>query len=127
MPFKKLQIPWNKGKKLHYKVWNAGKTGIHLSLATEFKKGENTGENHHLWKGDNVSYASLHKWIYRYKNKPKKCEQCEMERRLYWANKSRHYKRDLNDWLTLCQSCHMKYDKVHLKRKRDVKGRFLSS
>src|SRR3990167_9387409 len=39
MKFQKQQTPWNKGKKLHYPIWNKGKKGIHLSPDTEFKKG----------------------------------------------------------------------------------------
>ena len=38
--FKKGSIPWNKDKK-----------GIHLSPATEFKKGQFVGKNHPTWKG----------------------------------------------------------------------------
>lgn len=38
--FKKGRTPWNKGMK-----------GIHLSPATEFKKGEIIGKDHPSWKG----------------------------------------------------------------------------
>ena len=38
--FKKGNVPWNKGLK-----------GIHMSPATEFKKGELTREKHPSWKG----------------------------------------------------------------------------
>lgn len=38
--FKKGNIAWNKGKK-----------GIHLSPATEFKKGDKVGDKHPSWKG----------------------------------------------------------------------------
>jgi hypothetical protein len=33
------------------KPWNAGVKGIHLSPATEFKKGEMVGSDHYSWKG----------------------------------------------------------------------------
>ena len=33
------------------KPWNKGLKGIHLSLATEFKKGQHIGEKHPSWKG----------------------------------------------------------------------------
>ena len=38
---------FNKG----HKPWNAGMKGIHLSPATEFKKGETAGDKHPQWKG----------------------------------------------------------------------------
>lgn len=38
--FKKGHITWNKGLK-----------GIHLSPKSEFKEGQNVGENHPSWKG----------------------------------------------------------------------------
>ena len=70
-------------------------------------------ENNPSWKGDEVKYTSLHQWINRKLGKPKKCEHCgEIEKRLEWANKSREYKRDLTDWISLCISCHKKYDQT---------------
>lgn len=76
------------------------------------KKGRPTGENHHLWKGDNVSYSTLHRWVVRYRGRPQKCEFCgTTEAKVYdWANKDHQYKRNLDDWLRLCRSCHRNYD-----------------
>lgn len=83
------RIPWNKGKS-----WD-----------------ERFGDNHPLWKGDNVGYVSLHRWVYRHKGKPICCKKCHDIRSKYqWANISRTYKRDLNDWVSLCSSCHKKAD-----------------
>ena len=36
----KGNIPWNKGKKLHYKVWNKGTKGICKANSTSYKKGD---------------------------------------------------------------------------------------
>ena len=83
-----------------------------------FKKGEDTWNkgkvtgfippNH---KGDKVGYAALHDWVSRWKVRPKGCEHCGIEgKRLEWANKSHEYKRDLDDWMSLCKKCHVKYD-----------------
>lgn len=38
--FKKGNIPWNKDKK-----------GIHLSIKSEFKKGQRSGDKNNTWKG----------------------------------------------------------------------------
>jgi len=100
--------------------------GQHSSPETEFKKGEapwnkgkksNRGEElHHNWKGDDVGYISLHQWVARHKEKPKKCEFCESNRNLQWSNISGEYKRDLNDWQCLCAKCHYKFDRGGKKK-----------
>lgn len=75
------------------------------------------GQNHPLWKGDDVGYSGLHYWVYRHKGKPSTCEHClKNSGRFEWANKSREYRRDLNDWISLCYSCHDKYDEVRKKQ-----------
>ena len=66
------------------------------------------------WKGDNIGYASLHQWVAKKLGKPSKCEFCGKEepngRKIHWANKSHEYKRNLEDWIRLCKSCHVRYD-----------------
>jgi hypothetical protein len=77
----------------------------------------NKGENSYAWKGQNVSYDGLHKWISRELGTPSKCEFCgdTSDRRYEWANKSREYKRDLSDWIRLCRPCHADYDDIASK------------
>ena len=62
------------------------------------------------WKGDNVGYRSLHYWVYKHKGDPNTCAFCGTDLKLNWANRSGEYKRDINDWISLCVSCHRKYD-----------------
>lgn len=70
-----------------------------------------TGNKHFAWKGDDVGYYALHSWLRRHKKLPKECIHCGKKNiKLQWANKSRRYKRDLNDWIALCIPCHSKYD-----------------
>ena len=70
------------------------------------------GEKNKFWKGDEVSYRQLHKWVYTNLGKPSLCEYCgETRGRIEWANKSHKYKRDLKDWLMLCKKCHVAYDR----------------
>lgn len=70
------------------------------------------GEKNWNWKGDDVGYQALHAWVRKHKGVPKLCEHCgTVERRKYeWANVSKQYKRDLNDWVRLCTPCHRKFD-----------------
>ena len=81
--------------------------------------GKGLGENNYKWKGNNVSYSGLHYWIIRQKGKPKICEHCGAnckERKLTWANVNHKYRRNLDDFISLCYSCHKKYDlKYNLK------------
>lgn len=47
---------------------------------------------------------------------PDTCEECGrtglIGRQIHWANVSKEYKRDLADWIRLCQKCHKAYDLV---------------
>lgn len=87
--FPKGNIPWNMGKK-------------HMQ-----------DDKHPNWKGDEVGYDALHKWIKRKLGKPSKCENCKKQfegKNIHWANKTGLYKRNTTDWLRLCAKCHRQYD-----------------
>lgn len=77
-----------------------------------FKKGERLRENHPLWKGENATYITKHKWVVYHKGRPKFCESCgdENKNRYEWANISGKYLRDLDDYIRLCKKCHFKFD-----------------
>lgn len=83
------------------------KKGERISVKTEFKKGILPLN----YKGDEVGYGALHHWVRYHKGRACKCEKCGSENSVNWANKSHEYKRDLDDWVELCQKCHMKYDR----------------
>lgn len=70
-----------------------------------------SGENSPVWKGDKVGYDGIHSWVRRNKGKPNKCSFCKSIEKIEWANKSHKYKRDLDDWISLCHKCHFQYDK----------------
>lgn len=98
---------------LGQKSWNKGKKFPNLS-----------GENHWGWKGDKVGYNSLHSWIRKYKGKPIICEHCGKEKTtpksIHWANVSGKYLRDLSDWISLCASCHKKYDNFNYHKIKKI-------
>jgi len=99
---------WNKGIK---RYWDS---------PAEFKKNEPriSGKNAYQWKGENVGYRGLHRWVAKLKGKATTCEFCGKigtGKQVGWANKSGEYKRELSDWISLCGSCHNKYDDIHTK------------
>ena len=67
-----------------------------------------------FWKGNEVGYSALHEWVIKKLGQPSKCKHCNQDdlsgREIHWANKSKEYKRDLDDWIRLCVPCHKKYD-----------------
>ena len=91
-------------------------TGRYMPNDGQFKKGDNSNDKHHYWKGEAVSYSAMHKWVNRHLGKPDKCEHCGKDgltgKNIHWANKSHEYKRQLDDWLRLCVPCHKKYDTI---------------
>ncbi len=93
--FKKGIIPWNKGKQPSYIQQ----------------------ENHHGWKGEKVGYRALHYWVERRLGKPMLCifEDLTCKGMMEWANIDGKYKRNLNDWMSLCRSHHRRIDN---KRKK---------
>ena len=68
---KMLKSLWiKKGMKLPYRVWNKNKHGLQVAWNKGLTKKDKrvlkyvrTGENHHMWNGNKVSYTSLHSYI----------------------------------------------------------------
>jgi len=98
--------------------------GMHLSPATEFKKGISSnnpkrlaslprGKNHYKWAGDQVSYHGIHEWVKKTLGKPSSCGMCgtEKSKRFMWHNISGEYRRDKNDWERVCARCHANFHK----------------
>lgn len=80
------------------------------------------GQNHPLWK-EKPSYQALHTWVRRHKNKPNNCEKCgKSKKRLEAANISGKYKRDINDYIYVCNSCHNIMDGRVNNFKNHVRG-----
>lgn len=95
-------------------AWNKGTTGLMVCWNKGKLVPKVTGEKNPLWKGDNVSYRSLHKWVERWLGKAYECVYCGKEKfkqRIEWASVSHHAKRDLSDYISLCVTCHREYDR----------------
>ena len=89
--------------------------GNHLSLENRKKLSESRKESGNPnWKGDDIKCINaIHAWIKRRKLLPKKCEVCGEERKLDLANiKNHNYTRKLQDYMWLCRSCHIIFDRV---------------
>jgi hypothetical protein len=101
----------------------------HGNIGGGVKKGQYLGEKHPNWKGDEIGYRALHKWVEFRLGKPRFCENCGngnlTHREYHWANISGLYKRQLSDWRRLCVSCHSKFDFKEGKRVRNYKGQFI--
>ena len=73
------------------------------------------GNDHPLWKGNNVGYRALHRWVEGQLGKPDKCQNCLSDnltgRQIHWSNVSHEYKREVDDWQRLCAKCHKAYDR----------------
>jgi hypothetical protein len=101
---------------------NRNKAFAKSGIKTRFKKGHKpspnrqmpSGKEHRLWKGENVGYRGLHYWLRRIKGIPQRCEHCGLERTtpksIHWANIDHQYRRNPDDYIALCKSCHKLYD-----------------
>lgn len=77
-----------------------------------------SGENSKLWLGENAGYFSKHEWIREQGIDRSKCSHCGINGLHYkngrWSiefcNISGEYKRNVEDWITLCRKCHRKMD-----------------
>lgn len=82
------------------------------ATGTPFTKGQTAGENNNNWKGGTATYQAKHMWVKYHYGRPSECQHCgTTDKRMYhWANISKEFKRDKNDWLRLCVPCHKRYD-----------------
>jgi len=66
----------------------------------------NSGEKHYAWKGDNIGYHALHKWLRKNMPKPEECQGCNKKESLELANITGIYTRDFINYKYLCHKCH---------------------
>ena len=122
----------NKGYKQteeHHKKLLKAITGKVRSLESRKRYSKSKmGDRNPTWKGDKVKYAGLHLWIQRQLGKAAVCVNGHIASVYYWANISGKYKRDVNDFRQLCNSCNGKegwIGRKEVKRYRDNLGRYI--
>jgi hypothetical protein len=71
------------------------------------------------WLGDAAGYSAVHNWIRKRKIKTGCCQNCGAERHTQWANVSREYRRELEDFVELCVPCHKRYDLYCLREENE--------
>lgn len=79
----------------------------------KFKKERFRGSKNPQWMGNKVSYRAIHMWMQNNYGKANICEgeNCKKITTYYeWANLSGKYKRNREDWIKLCKSCHALMD-----------------
>ena len=98
------------------KISETRKKRIALGLIIQAK-----GEDDSQWKGVSASYRVIHHWVQKNKGKAIVCVECGSTRFVQWANISGKYMRDLNDYKSLCKSCHNKFDGIARNLRKESK------
>ena len=78
------------------------------------KLAEASKGNKSHWKGMKASYRAVHMYIDKLLGKPRLCAECGTTKaaRYEWANISGKYLRDESDYIRMCKSCHVKFDRA---------------
>lgn len=96
-------------KKRDTTAWNKGLEGFGKWAKTAGIAGKDSP----TWKGEDVGYRGLHVWVELVLGKPDTCTYCNKKgtgHNMHWANISKQYKRDKEDWVRLCPKCHKAFD-----------------
>lgn len=98
------------------------RSGLEYNIVAENPAWFKGGEEHPWWKGDDVSYRRLHKWVEDHRGSASEfpCDHCGEAQAEDWANISHEYQRELDDYMPLCKKCHAAYDKEDKARKREL-------
>ena len=102
--FPKGNVPWNKGKKL-FIPWVSKKRPTTIGKYRDERSGN--------WLGEDAGYMAKHTWVTKRKGKANTCIYCHdnSKNKYEWANISGNYKRNLDDYMSLCVHCHRMFDR----------------
>ena len=72
-----------------------------------------SGSNSGQWRGDEVGYSGIHRWLQKHYPKTGTCDECKKRTRTEFALIHGHaYSRNREDYLELCRQCHARYDQT---------------
>jgi hypothetical protein len=76
----------------------------------------------HHWKGDNITYSTIHWWNNKNYSKSGICKHCGITgKRTEWAlKKGKNHSRGIQNYIELCKRCHIKYDKTEAWTKKTL-------
>lgn len=108
-----------------------GKLGSFFGKHHTQKNKDIIGKSH--WKGEKAKYKAKHIWVNSRKGIAKICEKCGItfeKARIEWTNKDHKYSRNLDDYFSLCCSCHLKYDlanglRTYIPKQDSITGKFI--
>jgi hypothetical protein len=111
-----LLLGYNKGKNNPF--YNKKHKLENIKIFRENK----IGDKNPSWKGDNVGYFGLHKWVKKHLPKPIFCENCNIKIAMDLANITGVYNREFINWKYLCRSCHARIDRkiLNLKHQKRI-------
>lgn len=74
------------------------------------------GEDNPNWRGDLIKVPGIHTWLERIYGKPHRCDNpnCNYKKTIRWdwaLIHGKEYERKRKNFLRLCRSCHIKYDR----------------
>ena len=87
---------------------NKAREKMRLARLTKHLNYEN--QNNPSWKGDDVGYSQLHRWVRSRLSEPPLCQLCNMATSHDLANITGIYNRDLSNWAYSCRRCHRRLD-----------------
>ena len=62
-----------------------------------------------------ITYSAIHKWAKTHVPKPNFCVICNEIKDLQLASINHSYTKNIEDWMWLCQSCHILFDRINGK------------
>lgn len=87
---------------------------------SERQQGHWIGDKNPKWVGDAVAYHGVHSWVKRQKGKAMSCINGCTAKRYQWTNVDHKYRRNVDDYTSMCQSCHYYYDFERRKKMKET-------
>ena len=102
--------------------------GYHHSEETKEKlRKKKIGNKNPSWKGNDVSYNGLHRWFRENYGKADRCINTECngvsKKYVYALKKGYVHRRNIKNYMMLCEPCHKKYDLGGIPRKQETKNK----